>query len=317
MKIAVLTERGFDIREREMPRCGPDDLLVKTVSCGICEGDVTQFRNVTGQKQQGGAPVELVLGHEGSGVVEEVGRNVRGFAKGDRVTALDGCYAEYFAVGPWSVVKLPAEIDPAWAMGEPIACCVHAGNRFGIRLGDSVAVIGSGFMGLLCLQIARLKGAGLTCVFDVLPERLAGAKKFGADVTVDASAVSAREIVASRGPFDVVIEAAGTQSALDMCGELVKEHGRVLIVGYHIGGGGTRTVNMPLWNWKAIDVINAHVRRNAEKLDAMRAGMELVRAGRLEIRSLVTPYPLARVNDAFRDLVARKQGLVKAATSFA
>ena len=110
----------------------------------------------------------------------------------------------------------------------------------------------------------------------------------------------------------MVIEATGVQGGIDLVGDLVKQHGRVVLLGYHQTQDGLRSVNMKQWNFKSIDLVMGHVRRNEEKLDAMRAGLDLVATGRLDITPLVTAYPLHQVQRAFDDLVQRKEGLFKA-----
>jgi threonine dehydrogenase-like Zn-dependent dehydrogenase len=308
MRTALLTDSGFEIREAETPRCGPGEVLVRSSACGICEGDTYQYR----QMKSGGS-FRSHLGHEGSGIVEAVGEGVTALQPGDAITALGGPYAEYFITRPEYTVTLPAGVDPLWAMGEPLACVMHAGPRFGIELGDRVAILGSGFMGLLCLQVALLRGPSLVCAMDLLDWRLATAKQLGADETVNVEGQSGEDLAARLGEFDVVIEAAGTQGALDMAWPLVKQHGRMVIVGYHQTNGGIRSINMERWNFKAIDVVNGHVRRDDEKLEAMRRGTELLAAGRLDLEALVTSYPFAEINQAFEDLTNRKEGLYKVA----
>jgi threonine dehydrogenase-like Zn-dependent dehydrogenase len=125
--------------------------------------------------------------------------------------------------------------------------------------------------------------------------------------------LSPDDLVGQLGEFDVVIEAVGNQAALDLTWPLVRQHGRIVLIGYHQSNNGMRTVNVERWNFKSIDVINGHVRRDDEKLRAMQAGLDLMQAGRLKTASLVTAYPLDKINDAFRDIVARKEGLFKVA----
>jgi threonine dehydrogenase-like Zn-dependent dehydrogenase len=252
------------------------------------------------------------LGHEASGVVARVGRDVTTLAEGDVVTALSmPAFSDFFVATPDQLCMLPPEINPVFALGEPIACCVHASNRFGTVPGDRVAVVGCGFMGLICLQIAKHQGAGFICALDPDASGLERSKELGAEVALSPSVSHAQSILARLGDFDLVIEAAGTQSALDLCGDLVKEHGRILI-GYHQSEGGMRTVNMQQWNYKAIDVVNAHVRRPAEKAEAMRQGVDLMRKGHIVTEPLVTAYGFSEIEQAFRDLSPRKPGLMKA-----
>ncbi len=308
MKAAVLTEVGFEIREIDAPSFGDDQVLIQTTVCGVCSGDVFVYKN-----RETLAATHSLLGHEGSGLVAEVGQRVTGFAKGDVVTALGmPAYAEYFVTTPEKLVKLPPEIDPVLALGEAIACCVHAGNRFGTRPGDRIAVLGCGFMGLICLQLVRHQGAGFICAIDPVAYRLDMGQQLGADTTVNPKTINTKDILAQYGEFDVVIEAAGTQSSIDLCTNLVKQHGRIILVGYHQSNGGMRTVNMQQWNYKAIDVVNGHVRREDEKAEAMRQGMELMRQGYLVTAPLVTTYDLTDIETAFRALISEKSELFKA-----
>ena len=312
MKVAVLTKSGLVIRDQRTPSIGPGQILVKTTGCGVCSGEVGSYK---GRADPGDAD-EREMGHEGSGIVVQVGENVQGVAVNDEVTTLNGRFAEYFVTTPDSLVKLPENVDPIYALGEPVACCVHAGNRFGIRYGDRVAIVGCGFMGLMCLQLADLQGAGVIYAIDPIPWRLEAASHLGADEVFSPESQETKQMRAEGGPyqgqFDVVIEAAGVQSAIDVCGDIVKQHGRIILVGHHYSEGGARTVFMNQWNVKAIDVINGHVRRKDEKLEAMRAGMELMRTGRLVTGPLVTCYDMARAEEAFQDLVNRREGLFKA-----
>jgi threonine dehydrogenase-like Zn-dependent dehydrogenase len=253
------------------------------------------------------------MGHEGNGVIEEVGEGVTGFEKGQPVTALCGSYSRYFNAGPGQIVPLPANVDPLWAMGEPISCCVHALERSRIRKGERAMVIGAGFMGQVCAQLARCFGAGWVGVLDTIPWRLPPARELGADWVGNPDGISAAEMIEAHGEFDHVIEVAGVAPALDLATELVREHGCINIVSTHQTDNGLRTIDMYRWNWKSITVINGHVRRVDEKLEALKTSVRLVGEGKVNVRPLITHYPLADVEQAFRDLVNRKEGLFKAA----
>jgi len=309
MRIAILTPKGFELREQDVPACADDQVLIKTITCGVCEGDLFTYRSVMGAAD--GA--ETTMGHEGTGVVAAVGERVRGFAEGDTVTSLYGAYPDYWVSPPELLLRVPGNIDPVMAMGEPVACCVHAANRFGIHLGDRVALVGCGFMGLTCLQLARLQGAATVVAFEPIAWRRKQALALGADIAVDPTDQSVEDLLRVYGAFDVVLEATGVQPAVDLCGELVRQHGHIVFIGYHQTNGGMRTVNMKMWNFKAIDVVNGHVRRDDEKLVAMRQGLNLIAAGRLSVAPLVTAYPFDRIGQAFQDLDQRKEGLYKVA----
>lgn len=304
MKAAVLTPKGFELREEAVPKCGPEQVLVRTSGCGVCEGDVFQY--VTRMAGQGDAKDFIRMGHEGSGVVAEVGSQVKEFKVGDNVTSLYGDYAEYFLAERWHLAKLPGGLDVKMALGEPLACCMSAARRFGVRLGDRVAIIGCGYMGLSCLQLVKLQGAAEVVVFDLLDWRLETAMKMGAD-----KAVNSGGALPELGEFDVAIEATGVGPAIDLGTKLLRHHGTLNLVGYHQSNGGMRQIDMKTWNFKALTVVNGHVRDETEKLSAMKAAVSLVAHGKLDSAALVTNYAFADINQAFLDLKARKVGLYK------
>lgn len=310
MKAAYLSSNGFQIKDTPVPVCGPDEILVKSAGCGICEGDVFQYKN-RGQLQE-----EVLLGHEGSGTVEAVGANIKNFKVGDNVTALGGKYAEYFLADESHLALLPKNIAPVWALGEPIACFVHAAARFGTQKGDRVAMIGCGYMGAGCIEMLKAQGAGEIVAIEPLDWRRAQAKKCGADKTYDPTGKTPQEILADLCEFDIVIEATGVEGVIEICTMLVKQHGTIVLVGYHQSNNGMRTVDMKTWNFKAINVINGHVRRNNEKLEAMKYGMQLQSEGKLCFDGMIEYYNLDDVTTAFENLVARKSGLYKAVLKF-
>ncbi|WP_420630543.1 zinc-binding dehydrogenase [Candidatus Leptofilum sp.] len=308
MRTAVLTLDGFKIQEEPIPKLKENDILVKTLACGVCSGDLFVYQNRTDFVDSYNR-----LGHEASGEVTAVGPNVTNFVPGDLVTALSlPAYSDYFVAQSEELVKLPTGINPTFALGEAIACCVHAANRFGIQSDNRVAIVGCGFMGLICQQLAAHQGAGFICGIDPLPERRELSQKFGAAAVYDPTTVSHQQIVANRGEFDVVIEAAGVQNAVDLCTELVTQHGRIILIGYHQSNNGLRTVNMQQWNFKAIDVVNGHVRRQDEKVAAMQQGMELLQQGHIHTEPLVTIYDFAETEQAFQDLTNGVPNLLKA-----
>lgn len=308
MKAAILTESGFEIHSISQPTIADHEVLVKTLACGVCSGDLFVYKN-----RADFVATYNRLGHEASGEVVAVGEGVTDVQLGDVVTALAlPAYSEYFVAPSDTVVKLPDTVDPTYALGEAIACCVHAANRFGIRPGDKVAIVGCGFMGLVCQQLAKHQGADFICAIDPLASRRAMSEQLGADVTYNPFEQSSADILAAHGEFDVVIEAAGVQSAIDLSTDLVTQHGRIILVGYHQSNNGQRTVNMQQWNFKAIDVVNGHVRREDEKVEAMRQGMALMAQGHIMTEPLVTIYDLDEIEDAFRELTEVKEGLFKA-----
>ena len=308
MRASILTENGFQIQDIPIPSIGDHEVLIRTIACGVCSGDVFVYRNRGTMAEEYSR-----LGHEGTGEIVKLGKAVTGFQLGDVVTTLSyPAYAEYFTARPDQMVKLPPGVDPVAALGEAIACCVHAGNRFGTKPGDKVAIVGCGFMGLVCQQLAKLQGADFILGIDPLPDRQRMSTQLGADLAISPLDFSAVDIVDQFGAFDVVIEAAGVQSAVDLCTDLVAEHGKIILIGYHQSNEGLRTVNMQQWNFKAIDVINGHVRREDEKTAAMAEGMSLLAEESLITKPLITTFPLAEIQSAFDQLDKGQEDLLKA-----
>ncbi|MEO1202113.1 MAG: zinc-binding dehydrogenase [Pseudomonadota bacterium] len=305
MQQATLTRAGFTLGDADVPAPQADEFLIRTTACGVCGGDVHVYRT-----RDALATPELLLGHEGAGIIVAKGDEASGFEIGDRITAIGGAYADFFVARASDLVKLPDAVNAVHALGEPIACCVHAGDRFGMQPGASVAVVGCGFMGLVCLQIAKLQGAGEIVAIDPVAYRREMAGQLGAARTLHPDDIRVDD--PWTGEFDLVIEAAGGQAALDLCGDLVAHHGRIVLIGYHESNDGMRDVNMKLWNFKAIDVVNGHVRRHDEKRAAMEKGIRWLAEGKLVTEPLVRQYALENVDQAFRDFEANDDGLFKA-----
>ena len=313
MKAAILSKTGFNVKEIGTPKCEAGKVLVRTAVCGICEGDVFKYRMAL----EGQLPDSALIGHEGCGTVVEVGDGVESFKAGDRVADLgNGTYSEYFLTSPEYLAKLPEGLPFEEALGEPVACYVHAAGRFGIKPGDRVAILGCGFMGLGCLQMAKLEGASQIVAFDPIDWRREKAIKEGADLALDNALYSDSGKLEALGVFDVVIEAAGVQGVIDMATKMVREHGRLVLVGYHQSGGGVRDIDMKTWNYKALDVVNGHVRLASEKHESMRRGLSLIAAGKLDLKSQTAVYGFKDIAKAFEDLTGRKKGLFKAALKF-
>jgi len=302
VRAAILTRDGFKFQERPVPAPGPGEILVRSLAMGICEGDLFRYRT-RGDLGAG----TVVLGHEGTGEVVATGDGVTDLVVGQRVTTLAGPYAEYYTAPAAVATAIPDSLEPTLALGEPLACCVHASTRFGIRPGDRVLLIGCGFMGTMCMHLARMQGAAEIVVVEPVPWRRENAIAWGADSAFDPGVMD----ITALGLFDVILEATGVQSGIDLIAPLIVQHGRAVIIGYHQAGQGMRQVDMKTWNFKAIDIINGHVRRDHEKIEAQRAAMALVQAGLLDLAPLVTVYPLAEVNAAMADLDARQEGLYK------
>ncbi|MBV9468387.1 MAG: zinc-binding dehydrogenase, partial [Abitibacteriaceae bacterium] len=260
-----------------------------------------------------------LLGHEGWGVIDAVGTEVEGFKVLDRVAMLSNhAYAEYDVAPIDAVVRLPAALEGKAFPGEPLGCAMNIFKRSEIHAGQTVAIIGIGFLGALLTRLASNAGAKVIAI-SRRPFALAVARNQGAAETIpleDHWQIIERVKELTNGGFcDVVVEAVGQQWPLDLAAELTRERGRLVVAGYH--QDGPRQVNMQLWNWRGLDVINAHEREQQVYLDGIGAAAANVAAGTLDPDSLYTHwYPLDQLATALNATRDRPDGFLKALIRF-
>lgn len=297
------------IPQREI---GPGDVRVRLQGCGVCHSNlpVWEGRPWFTYPLAPGAP-----GHEGWGWVDAVGDDVHDLHPGQRVALLSyNAYAEFDVAPAESVVPLPDVLDDEPFPGEPIGCAMNIFQRSEIASGQTVAIVGIGFLGALLTRLATRAGARVIAI-SRRPFALDMAQRFGAAecITMDDHArIIDRVKALTGGSFaDRVIEAVGQQWPLDLAGELTRERGRLVVAGFH--QDGPRSVNMFLWNWRGIDVVNAHERDPRMYVAGLRAGVEAVVRGDLDPAPLYTHrYPLDRLGDALDAARARPDGFMKA-----
>jgi threonine dehydrogenase-like Zn-dependent dehydrogenase len=294
MRAVVLEGAGRAVvRDVPEPTPGRGEVLVRVRACGLCGSDLNAWRGVPGIEypMPAGAP-----GHEVWGEVCAVGDAVAGVQVGDCVTGLmwnglaEVCVARAENLVPSDNLLL----------GEPLACAANVVRRAGVAEGDRVAIVGFGYLAAL---IAQLLPSGSS--WSALSRREVSrslALELGAEAVCDFDEVPP----GWWDGFRVVIEAAGVQQTLDFASWLVAYGGRLVIAGYH--ADGPRTVNMQTWNWKGIDVINAHEREPRVYIEALRS----VRDRRFELERLLTHrWPLNDIEKAFSTLEERPSGFVK------
>ena len=251
-------------RDEPKPEYKSNEVLVKVKACGICGSDVHGMDGSSGRRIP-----PLIMGHEASGVVEEVGSNVSSFRKGDRVTfdstvyKLDdwytlqgkynlsddrkvlgvspkeyrrnGAFAEYVVVPEHIMYRLPDKVSfEQAAMVEPVAVATHAIDLTTIKMRDTVLVVGSGMIGLFLIQVLRISNAGKIIAVDLDDQKLQLAKKFGADLTVNAKDKDLHEVILretnGRGA-DVAFEAVGIEATVKTAIDNVRKGGAVTLVG--------------------------------------------------------------------------------------
>lgn len=313
MRAAVLTGPGrVETREVELPEPGPGQVRVRLEGCGVCASNLTPWAGPEWMEFPTG-PGDL--GHEGWGVVDAVGDGVESVRPGDRVAALSyNSYAEYDLADADAVVPLPDSLAGEPFPGEPLGCAMNIFRRSRIEPGQTVAVVGVGFLGALLTRLATDAGARVIAV-SRRPFSLEVARTMGAAETIplgDRKEVVERVKEMTDGVLcDRVIEAVGKQEPLDLSAELTRERGRLMIAGYH--QDGPRQVNMWLWNWRGLDVINAHERDPRVYVRGIREAVDAVASGRLDPSPLYThTFPLDRLGEALNATRDRPDGFLKA-----
>jgi threonine dehydrogenase-like Zn-dependent dehydrogenase len=317
MRAAVLTGPGrIEVRQVARPSPGPGQVRLRLEGCGVCASNLTPW---SGPDWMNFPTEPGDLGHEAWGVVDAVGANVTGVKPGDRVAALTyRGYAEYDLAEAENVVRLPDTLAGQPFPGEPLGCAMNIFRRSGIEAGQTVAIIGIGFLGAILTRLATEAGARVIAI-SRRPFSLDLARGMGAAETIpmeDHNGIIARVKELTEGRFcDVVIEAVGKQWPLDLAAEICKERGRLIVAGYH--QDGPRQVNMWLWNWRGLDVINAHERDPKIYMQGIREAVDAVAAGRFDPKPLMThEFALDRLGEALDATRDRPDGFLKALVRF-
>ncbi len=313
MRAAVLAAPGeMRVDQVPVPEPGSGEVRVRLEGCGVCASNLTPWSG----PDWFSFPAEAgALGHEGWGVIDAIGSDVQALVVGDRVAALSyKSYAEHDIAAVEAVVKLPASLAGLPFPGEPLGCAMNIFRRSDISAGQTVAIVGIGFLGAILTRLATDAGARVIAI-SRRPYSLEVARSMGAAETIpmdDHWRIIERVKALTQGRFcERVIEAVGKQWPLDLAAELTAERGRLIIAGYH--QDGPRQINMQLWNWRGLDVINAHERDPAVYIQGIRDAVEAVASGRLDPAPLYTHrYPLERLGEALDATRDRPDGFLKA-----
>jgi len=320
----IHAKEDLRVEPAEMPTAGPGEVLLRLGAGGICGSDLHYY--FEGRNGSFVVREPLIPGHEASGVVEAVGPGVTRVKKGDKVALspshacgrcdycrqgrehlcanmkflgsaslfphVQGMFREYFVLGERQCYPVSGEVSLGeLAFAEPLAVALHGVNRGGDLLGKSVLVTGAGTIGCLTVIAARLAGARMVTVSDVLDRPLAQARAIGADVALRAD----RDSDALTKPqFDVSYEVSGNFSALKTCVAATKRGGVVVQVG--------TLPHEPL-----PFVVNELMAKELDLRGAFRWGIEFdwavdyLSARRVDVKPLLSgQYPLQDAIAAFR-----------------
>jgi threonine dehydrogenase-like Zn-dependent dehydrogenase len=247
--------------------------------------------------------------------VAAVGDGVESLCVGDRVAALTyRAHAEYDIADSTAVVPLPPALDGVAMPGEPLGCAVNIFRRCDIGPGQTVAIVGIGFLGAVLTRLASQAGARVIAI-SRRPFALEVARASGAAHTLAMEdhwrILEEVKRLTGGAMCERVIEAVGLQWPLDLAGEHTGERGRLVVAGYH--QDGTRQVNMQMWNWRGIDVVNAHERDPRMYVQGIRDAISLMAQGTLDAAPLFTHrFPLDRLGEALEMTRTRPDGFLKA-----
>jgi threonine dehydrogenase-like Zn-dependent dehydrogenase len=300
------------IEDIPIPESGPMGVRIRIEGCGLCASNLPLWegRQWFSYPVTPGAP-----GHEAWGRIDAIGQEVSRLAVGDRVAMVSyNAYAEYDIAGADAVVQLPTSLEGMPFPGEPLGCAMNIFRRSEIHAQQTVAIIGIGFLGALLTRLVARAGARVIAI-SRRPFALEIARQFGAAEVIPMDdywwIIGQVKALTNGQGCDRVIEAVGQQWPLDLAAELTRERGRLIIAGYH--QDGPRQVNMQLWNWRGLDVINAHERDPKVYLEGMREAIQAVVTGDLDPSPLYThTFKLEHLAEALETLRSRPNGFVKA-----
>lgn len=312
-RTAVLTApRTLAVKSAILRDPGPNEVRVRLEGCGVCGSNlpVWQGRSWFSYPLAAGAP-----GHEGWGRVESIGDRVTTLHVGSRVAMLSHhAFAEVDVTDHGQVVELPAALDNQPFPGEALGCAMNVIKRADIQRGQTVAIVGIGFLGALLVDLAAKAGARVIAIsrrnFALDIARQMGASHTLVMADDRGSIVSAVNSLTNGRGCDRAIEAAGAQFPLDLAAELTAVRGKLIIAGYH--QDGPRQINMQLWNWRGLDVINAHERDPQAYIEGIQAAAVAVASGTLDPSPLYTHrFSLDELPTALESIEMRHDQFIK------
>ncbi len=339
MKAAILKKIGkIVIEDIEKPEVQPGHVLIKIDYVGICGSDVHYYEH----GRIGDFVVEkpLILGHECSGVIEELGDGVTGFGIGDKVVPepgfacnkcdfcktgkynlceemtfmatppIDGAFCEYISYPADMVFKLPENVTTKeGSLIEPLAIGIYAAKRGGVFPGAKVLVLGAGCIGLVTMLAAKAYGASEVIITDVLDNRLKAAENLGADFALNTSQKNLHELIADTTGdvgVDVVIDCVGISPTINDAIDSCKKGGTIVLVG--MGSDGNVNINMNRAISKEIDFTTIFRYRNI-----FPTALKMVSDGKIDISGIVShSFDFDEIGKAMEFVMNNKQDVVKA-----
>jgi 2-desacetyl-2-hydroxyethyl bacteriochlorophyllide A dehydrogenase len=323
-----------------VPELGPNDVRVKVTYCGICGTDEEFYFGTSSFYKAGLIRLPMTLGHECSGIVDAVGESVRQVKVGDRIVldsvvacgqcvpckfgkrqqckelrcvgtinCVDGGYAEYVVMPERGVFLLPDTVSlESGALIEPLSISLYAVERANIAIGDTILVAGTGAIGLGAIPFIRERGAKTIIVMGRKDYKLDAAKKLGADITVNITRESLKEVILNStdgNGVDCILEATGSPEVLNNMIELAAYDARISVPSFY----GRAIDHFPI-DQSVLKNISMHfVFSNADTYPRV---IKMLASGKLDVSCLITHrYPLSEAIQALNDMRNRKEGGIK------
>ena len=315
--VAVLTEKGFVLKNVKKPVVGEKDVLIRVKSVGICGTDLAIY------KRTYKIPLPRILGHEFTGVIAAVGKEVTGLSEGDRVTSeinitcgkcyycthgmpthcisrtavgisRDGALAEYIVVPAKNIHKLPENVDfDKGTFIEPLAAAIQTFRMSPVSEEDVIAIYGSGKMALLISQVAKVLGATKVIVIGRNNKKLQLAKELGADVVVNVNEEDPVKAVKAEGHnvgADIVVEATGNPDVLENAIKMTRSRGTLALKSTH---GISTPINVT-------EIVVRELKLQGSRCGDFPSAIKMLKIGKIKVEPLISEiYPLEKVSDAF------------------
>lgn len=301
---AVLKNVGeIEVKRAKIPEPADNEVRIKVKWVGICGSDVEVYR---GAREPEFITYPTRLGHEVSGIIDKVGKNVIGLKEGDHVALryVWGAFAEYVCCSPFSVKVLPKDFPLIeGSLIEVLPALVSAAENAEIAPNKNVLIMGQGVSGLALTQVVSLYSPRNLVVTDLFDEKLALAKKYGATHTYKMPSPDAKtmDIVGKDFPdgFDVVIpcllEGSGMVDAIDAAAQ----NGRIVM--YGCIGTCHKPVDFFKVHKKRLDILSTEPKRDIDNRRYFQQGLQLVLDGLVNTKETITHiFPLSKVDEAFK-----------------
>jgi L-iditol 2-dehydrogenase len=316
MKALVLVDKNrFEYKEVPTPKVQSNEVLIQVKACGICGSDIHGMDGSTGRRKP-----PIIMGHEASGEIKEVGNSVKDYQEGDRVTFdstiycgscfycnlgshnlcdhrrvvgvscddyhRDGAMAEYISLPENILYRIPDGLSyEKTAMVEPVSVAFHAVDNSPLKINDSVVVVGAGIIGLFIIQSLKLVGCGNIIAVDLNELRLSLAAKFGASYCMKPNADAIKkiyEMTDGRGA-DSAFEVVGLSSTLDFAVKTIRKGGFIKLV-----GNLSKEVNFPL---QAVVTQEKNILSSCASNGEYKACLEMIQRGSIDVEPLISCTP--------------------------